>query len=190
MTSIAERYLSATNTSQLAVDPEHACDADRLLAAAYATAGDPRKSLALDVYRLRATSDMRGARAIAERMAVEVIQRSRPQHRSRASSGRPSKQPPTISRIEAVDLCITALKWWHMQTCPACEGRGHPRIPGTPHLDATRSCSHCHGTGARPLKKHVKPQHLRLAEWMAGALDELTALVFSDMLKRMPRFSD
>lgn len=180
MTSIAEKYLSATNTSQLAVDPEHACDADRLLAAAYATAGDPRRSLALDVYRLRATADMRGARAIAERMATEVVQRSKPHRMAR----------PTIKRTEALELCVVVLKWWHMQACPACEGRGHPRIPGTPHLDATRSCSHCHGTGVRPLKKHVKPQHLRLAEWMAGALDGLTALVFSDMLKRLPRFSD
>ncbi len=179
MTSIAEKYLSATNTSHLAVDPDHVCDADRLLAAAYATAGDPRRSLALDVYRLRATADMRGARGIAERMAVEVVQRSRPHRMAR----------PTIKRIEAVDLCITVLKWWHMQTCPACNGRRHPTIPGTPHLDVTRACSHCHGTGIRPLRKHIKPQHLRLAEWLVGALDGLTALVFSDMLKRMPKFS-
>lgn len=187
---IAEQYLSATNSSQLAIDPEYACDADRLLAAAYATAGDPRKSLALDVYRLCATSDMRGARGIAERMAHEVIQRSRPQHRSRTSSGRPSRQPPTISRIEAVDLCITVLKWWHMQTCPVCDGRRHPVIPGTPSLDTTRECSHCQGSGIRPLKRHVKAAHLELAYWLVGQLDELTAIVFSDMLKRMPRFSD
>lgn len=185
MTSIAEKYLSATNSSQLAVDAEHACDADKILAAAYATAGDPRKSLALDVYRLRATADMRGARAIAERMAVEVMNQSKPDGIRRRLA-----KPPTISRVEAIDLCIAVLKWWHMQTCPACEGRGHPRIPGTPHLDATRQCSACHGTGIRPLKKHVKAQHLKLAEWMAGALDGLTALVFSDMLKRLPRFSD
>ena len=190
MTSIREQYLTATQTSHLATDPNHVCDADRLLAAAYATAGDPRKTLALDVYRLRATSDMRGARGIAARMAHEVIHRSRPQHRSRASSGRPSRQPPTISRIEAVDLCIAVLKWWHMQVCPACEGRCHPTIPGTPHLDTTRECSSCHGTGVRPLKKHVKAKHLDLALWLVDALDGLTAIVFSDMLKRMPRFSD
>lgn len=182
MTSIAERYLSATNTSQLAVDPEHACDADRLLAAAYATAGDPRKSLALDVYRLRATADMRGARGIAERMAIEVIQMAIKVDRKTRES--------KISRVEAIDLCLSVLKWWHMQTCPQCEGRRHPVITGTPHLDTTRACSHCHGTGIRPLKKHVKARHLHLAEWMAGALDGLTALVFSDMLKRLPRFSN
>lgn len=183
MTSIAERYLSATNTGQLAVDPEHACDADKILAAAYATAGDPRRSLALDVYRLRATSDLRGARSIADRMAVEIVNRSRP-----GGINRRLPKPPTISRIEAIDLCIVVLKWWRMQTCPACHGRRHPVIPGTPHLDPTRTCGHCNGTGIRPLRKHVKANHMRLAEWIVDALDSLTASVFSDMLKRLPRF--
>lgn len=186
MTSIAEKYLAATNSTQLAVDPDHVCDADRLLAAAYATAGDPRRSLALDVYRLRATADMRGARGIAERMAIEVIEQAKPRGRHPYSA---RSVASTISRVEAMDLCIAVLKWWHMQTCPACNGRRHPTIPGTPHLDVTRACSHCHGTGIRPLRKHIKPQHLRLAEWLVGALDGLTALVFSDMLKRMPKFS-
>lgn len=180
---IAEQYLSATNSTQLAIDAEHACDADKLLAAAYATAGDPRRSLALDVYRLRATADMRGARSIAERMAVEVMNRSKP-----AGINRRLPKPPTISRVEAIDLCIVVLKWWHMQTCPACHGRRHPVIPGTPHLDPTRTCGHCNGTGIRPLRKHVKANHLKLAEWIVDALDSLTAIVFSDMLKRLPRF--
>lgn len=187
MTSIRERYLTATQTSHLATDPNHVCDADRLLAAAYATAGDPRKTLALDVYRLRATSDMRGARGIAERMAIEVIERAKPKGRHPSSA---RSAASTIPRVAAVDLCITVLKWWHMQTCPACEGRGHPTIPGTPHLDTTRECSACHGTGVRPLKKHVKAAHLDLALWLADSLDGLTAMVFSDMLKRMPKFSD
>lgn len=182
MTSIREQYLTATQTSHLATDPNHVCDADRLLAAAYATAGDPRKTLALDVYRLRATTDMRGARSIAERMADEVIRQAiRIDRKTRDAK---------IKRIEAVDLAMTVLKWWHMQTCPACEGREHPTIPGTPHLDATRECSHCHGTGVRPLKKHVKAAHLDLALWLADSLDGLTAIVFSDMLKRLPRFND
>lgn len=180
---IAEQYLSATNSTQLAIDAEHACDADKLLAAAYATAGDPRRSLALDVYRLRATADMRGGRAIAERMAVEVMNQSKPDGIRRRLA-----KPPTISRVEAIDLCIAVLKWWHMQTCPACHGRRHPVIPGTPHLDPTRTCGHCNGTGIRPLRKHVKANHLKLAEWIADSLDGLTAIVFSDMLKRLPRF--
>lgn len=180
---IAEQYLSATNSTQLAVDAEHACDADKILAAAYATAGDPRRSLALDVYRLRATADMRGARSIAERMAVEVMNQSKPDGIRRRLA-----KPPTISRVEAIDLCIAVLKWWHMQTCPACHGRRHPVIPGTPHLDPTRICGHCNGTGIRPLRKHVKANHLKLAEWIVDALDSLTAIVFSDMLKRLPRF--
>ncbi len=176
MTSIAERYLTATSSSQLGHDPNHVCDADRLLAAAYATAGDPFKSLALDVYRLRATEGMAGARSIAERMAGKVVNKSRPKRGGK----------PDVSRIEAFDLCMDVLKWWQMQACPACEGRGHPHIPGTPILDTARLCSHCDGTGIRPLKKHVKPKHLDLALWLVDTLNSLTAVVFSDMAKRMP----
>ena len=182
---IAEQYLSATNSTQLAIDAEHACDADKILAAAYATAGDPRRSLALDVYRLRATADMRGARSIAERMAIEVMNKAKPKGRHPTSA---RSEAATIRKVEAIDLCMAVLQWWHMQTCPACHGRRHPVIPGTPHLDPTRTCSHCNGTGIRPLRKHVKANHLKLAEWIVDALDSLTAIVFSDMLKRLPRF--
>lgn len=177
MTSIAERYLTATTSSQLGHDPNHVCDADRLLAAAYATAGDPFKSLALDVYRLRATASMAGSHSIAERMAGKVVNKSRPKRGGK----------PEVSRIEAVDLCLVVLKWWHMQACPVCEGRGHPHIPGTPLLDTARQCGHCDGTGIRPLKKHVKAKHLDLAHWLVDSLNGLTAIVFSDMAQRMPK---
>lgn len=179
MTSIAERYLTATSSSQLGHDPNHVCDADRLLAAAYAASGDARRSLALDVYRLRATSNMTGANGIAERMASQIMQRAKRLDRKTGES--------KISRIEAHDLCIVILKWWHMQACPVCEGRGHPHIPGTPLLDTARQCGHCEGTGIRPLKKHVKAKHLDLAHWLVDSLNGLTAIVFSDMAQRMPK---
>lgn len=177
MTSIAERYLTATNSSQLGHDPNHVCDADRLLAAAYATAGDPFKSLALDVYRLKATADLAGAKSIASRMAEKVLQKSRPRRGAK----------PELSRVEAVDLCLVVIKWWQMQACPVCEGRGHPNIPGTPMLDTARQCAHCGGTGIRPLKKHVKPKQLDMAHWLVDTLNGLTAIIFSDMAKRMPK---
>lgn len=183
--SIRERYLTATQSSHLTVDPHHVCDADRLLAAGYAAAGDPLKSLALDVYRLRALSDMRGARHIAERMAHELMHQARQDGRNRRLA-----KPPSISRVAAVDMCLTVLKWWHMPACPACEGRCYPLIPDTPHLDATRECSACAGSGIRPLKKHIKSGQLDLAYWLVDRLDSLTAIVFADMLKRMPRLSD
>lgn len=172
-TSASERYLTATNSTQLKHSAEKTCDADVLLAAGYASARDPAKSLALDVYRLRANRDMRGANSIAERMAQKVMQRSKPSRAAR----------PTISRIHAIDLCLTVLKVWHMPTCPVCGGHGHPNIPGTPHLDTTRKCKPCDGTGQRQLKRHVKPERLPLAEWIIDHLNDQAGQVFSDMAR-------
>lgn len=174
MPGIREAYLKAAQSTRLRVEPDFLTDADRLIAAGLATV-PPRLALALDVYRLRATSDMRGARGIAERMAGEIRRKG------------PSNQSgPLIKRVEAMDLAMDVLKWWHLQACPACNGLGHPVIPGTPSLDETRDCEHCGGTGQRPMRKYLKRKHMEAAEWMVGELEGLASTVFHEMLKRMP----
>ena len=175
MPGIREAYLKATQSTRLRVEPDFLTDADRLIAAGLATV-PPRLALALDVYRLRATSDMRGARGIAERMAAQIVRQSR----------RPN---PSMSRVEAVDLAMDVLKWWYLQACPACNGLGHPVIPGTPSLDETRDCEHCGGTGQRPMRKYLKRKHAEAAKWMVGELEGLASTVFHEMLKRMPPLS-
>lgn len=173
MPGIREAYLKAAQSTRLRVEPDFPTDADRLIAAGLATV-PPRLALALDVYRLRATSDMRGARGIAERMAAQIVRQSR------KSGGQ------TIKRAEALEVAMDTLKWWHLQACPACNGLGHPIIPGTPSLDETRDCEHCGGTGQRPMRKYLKRKHMEAAEWMVGELEGLASTVFHEMLKRMP----
>ena len=173
MPGIREAYLKATQSTRLRVEPDFLTDADRLIAAGLATV-PPRMALALDVYRLRATSDMRGARGIAERIAAQIVRSSR------KSGGQ------TIKRAEALEVAMDTLKWWHLQTCPACNGLGHPVTPGTPTLDETRNCEHCGGTGQRPMRKYLKRKHMEAAEWMVGELEGLASTVFHEMLKRMP----
>lgn len=173
MPGIREAYLTATQSTRLRVEADFLTDADRLIAAGLATV-PPRLALALDVYRLRATSDMRGARGIAERMAAQIVRQSR------KSGGQ------TIKRAEALEVAMDTLKWWHLQACPACNGLGHPVIPGTPSLDETRDCEHCGGTGQRPMRKYLKRKHMEAAEWMVGELEGLASTVFHEMLKRMP----
>lgn len=173
MPGIREAYLKATQSTRLRVEPDFLTDADRLIAAGLATV-PPRLALALDVYRLRAASDMRGARWIAERMAAQIVRQSR------KSGGQ------AIKRTEALEVAMETLKWWHLQTCPACNGLGHPIIPGTPTLDETRNCEHCNGTGQRPMRKYIKRKHMEAAQWMVDELEGLASTVFHEMLKRMP----
>lgn len=174
MPGIREAYLKATQSTRLRVEPDFLTDADRLIAAGLTTV-PPRLALALDVYRLRATSDMRGARGIAERMAGEIRRK-----------GPSNQNGPLIKRVDAIDLAMDVLKWWHLQACPACNGLGHPIIPGTPSLDETRDCEHCGGTGQRPMRKYIRSKHIEVAEWFAAELDRLTSIVFGEMLKLIP----
>lgn len=175
-----ERYLRATASSDLRVDADVATDADSLLAAAYASCRGrdaDRKRLALRVYRLRATGDMGGARAIADEMSGWIVARSMP------SGGRLRRSAPLIKRIQAFDVALTVLKWWQHQACPSCEGRGHPLMPNAPVLDTTRQCPDCRGTGVTPLERLMRQEHAGYARWMAGELDGLCSIVFNDMAR-------
>lgn len=178
--STRERYLSATDTSDLRVMADRMCAADQLLAAAYSASGSPRKMLALDIWRLRATRSAAGAREISERLASLVMHRSR--------KGRHGA--PRISRIQAKDMSMAVLKWWQLPTCPTCLGRGHPVIPGTPVLDESRECHDCRGTGTRPLERLVRHEFVEHARWMASEMDSLASIVFDDMARRLRREMD
>lgn len=178
MTSTTETYLRATTSSHLHLNPDVAGAADALVAAGICSAKSARRDLALRAWRLRASSDMRGAKALADDMAPMVMR----------LSARGRGRRPGISRVQAVDLALEVLKWWCLQACPACEGRGHPVIPGTPHLDTTRECHHCSGTGVRPMRKYVS--NAALAERLVAALDEMSGVVFADMAKKLSRDMD
>jgi hypothetical protein len=63
-----ERYarVVANGRTKLARDHAVTCDADVLLAAAYAASGDERKLLALRLYRAQASGDFSGLQVVAE----------------------------------------------------------------------------------------------------------------------------
>jgi hypothetical protein len=176
MTSTPEMYMRAVTSTQLALDPHHHSQADTLIAAGMAVQQHRHRDLALRVWRLRTSGEMHGARALAEELTPIVMRMSA------AGRGR----APSIKRTQAKDLAIDTLKWWCFQTCPACHGRGHPVIPGTPHLDTTRECHHCSGTGIRPLRKCVK-RHPELAQKLVDRLNALSGLVFSEMARKLAR---
>lgn len=177
MTSTPEMYMRAVTSSQMAISNcSHHRHADTIIAAGMAVQQHRHRDLALRVWRLRTSGEMQGARALAEELTPIVMRMSA------AGRGR----APSIKRTQAKDLVIDTLKWWCFQTCPACHGRGHPVIPDTPHLDTTRECHHCSGTGIRPLRKCVK-RHPELAQKLVDRLNALSALVFSEMARKLAR---
>lgn len=179
MTSTQEMYMRAVTSSQLAISTcGHHRHADTLIAAGMAVQQHRHRDLALRVWRLRTSGEMQGTRALAEELAPMLMRMS--------AVGRGRGARPTVTRIQAKELAIDTLKWWCLQACHACHGRGHPVIPDTPYLDTTRECHHCGGTGIRPLRKCVK-HHPDLAQKLVDRLNALSGLVFSEMARKLAR---
>ena len=172
--STTEAYLRAITGTSMRIDLERHTSADTIIAAGMSVRQHRHRDLALRVWRLRTQGDMKGARQLAEDLAPIMM---------RMSMVRKGK--PTVTRIQAIDLALETMKWWCMQTCPVCHGRGHPVIPNTPTLDTTRECNHCDGTGIRPMKRYVKNH--ALAEKLVDHLNELSRFVFSDMAKKLAK---
>jgi hypothetical protein len=176
--STAERYLSATQTSDMRVQADVASDADRILAAAFAVSGRPRDTLALEVYNVLASTDMRGAKRVSDRMSGWLVRRY--------VKGKAQK----IKRVEAFDISMMLLKLWHKRVCVMCAGRGHPLVNNTPVLDESRECPACHGTGQIPIEQLFRHEHVEHARWLESEINSLCGFVFDAMARRLSKRMD
>lgn len=169
MTSVAEKYLSASNSGNLKV-LETPCDADMLLAAAYASQGDPRKMLALSVWRMKQQGNTKGF----EDTIDSCMHMLRVNHNG---------MPMSLAKLK--DITRKTIWWWLNPACDPCNGLGHPLIKGTPMLDHSKDCPHCDGTGVAPLEKLVTHQYANPARKLSDDLNRLCSLVFADMSRRL-----
>ncbi len=167
--TIAEQYLTATNSSNLLLKEHRTTDADRLLAAAYATSGDPARVLALAVWRMAATGKAEGFELMVDLFDAWTY-------------GRKTKGTKRMGKMTR-ETVRRVLWWWCNQTCHACNGLGHPIIEGTPVLDDTRDCPECGGTGKADVRKLVHGQQRELALDVVQELERLSSIVFADMAK-------
>ena len=171
--TIQERYLRASQTSDLSVNPIAPSDADQLIAAGFATSGRPRRALALRIHRMMATGRLVGARDLSWELGAML--RSRMIH----TRGRRASKLPNLA--ETSKMAMLVIKWMRFPTCPACHGRGHPIIPGTPHLDQSRLCKECHGTGLRPVERLVRTEYADDVRWLVSEIEGLVRQTFDAM---------
>jgi hypothetical protein len=170
--TMAEQYLTATQSRNLKLEEHRTTDADRLLAAAYATSGDPARVLALAVWRMGATGHAEGFHLMVDLFDAWTYSRKK------GTTRRGKMTRETVRRV---------LWWWCNQTCHACAGLGHPIIEGTPVLDTTRKCPECGGTGKADVRRLVHGNQKDLALDIVGELERLSSIVFSDMAKLLKK---
>jgi hypothetical protein len=173
---LAERYATATCTGNLTPRLAGMTDADVLLAAGIAANKDPKRRLALSVYRMGVTGSLDGLTEVAvaaDAMLLEFIRQRR--HKP-------------MNRFARQQLIVDALNWWMKPTCGYCGGTGFVQatVAGTDESAGrltTQACDGCHGTGRRPLAREVPAPLKAHAEWMTAELDRLVALIHDDMAR-------
>ena len=122
--TIAERYISAGQSSNLKVEADKASDADVLIAAGWSAT-----RIGMALMRLHTKADRQTLEQVHEQVAWVAVKER-------------------IERPEAVAAAVIA--WWLARLCISCKGVRFERINDTPALSA-RACKCCHGSGNRPL---------------------------------------
>lgn len=175
--TVAERYARATQSSDLSPTVERRTDADVLMAAGIAASGDPRKILALAIYRLGVTGDRSSLWQIVEECDGWLAG-----HLSR--KGR--RPMPKAARRQ---LIVSVLGWYQNQTCDFCGGTGI-----AVEEDAGRSvgsiCEACHGSCKKPLQREVPPAYELSARWLADQIDQHALLIHKEMAKLLSQRMD
>lgn len=177
----AERYAKAAESSDLTPALDRRCDVDKLIAAGWATQGDPMKRAALDLYRMATTDNTQGLSHVIETMDGWLNRWTQ----------RKGRHP--IPKFQRRELVSVTLRWWLKPTCGYCEGRGFDLVPkedGEPSQVLGHECVACHGTGRKPLAREVPPQHRRAADHLAEELDRLVLVVTGEMARRLSASMD
>jgi len=166
-----EQYLTASNSSNLTLNPDRVCAPTHLIAAAlssnpmadalnrlsseWARARKPRKATEAEILtRANELPKFKG-KADVKRARVEALMTYNRELRSRAHGLR--GWVPALSLLVEqaqkrgwdVDAMSPALYHWLQAVCPVCDGRKDMVISGSPCLGA-QQCRYCGGSGRWP----------------------------------------
>ena len=118
-----ERYLSASQSSNLRVQADKQGDADVMIASGWSAS---RIGAALMRLHTKPTRDNLALVHVQVSMRADKL---------------------NIANPDSVASAVIA--WWLSRTCPVCHGRKWDTIKDTPSLSAIE-CPSCHGSGEKP----------------------------------------
>lgn len=181
-----ERYIVASNTSNLRLSPDRICSATHLIAAGlvgnrmgaalvhlnseWDTADKPRKMTEAEILSRAGDLPKRKDKPDVNRARTEALVGYAVAMRNRAHQMRGWLPALAILREWAeargvdADLLSPALYHWLAPTCPVCDGHGKRRLPDAPVLG--KQCNHCNGTGTWPRPLGAE----RIHDWLRGCL--------------------
>lgn len=184
--SLDERYISATNSSDLSLNPNATCDATHLIAAGLAgnrmgsallhlqaewhKAGKPRKWTESEILARAEVHPKRQGKPDVKRARTEALLAYATALRKRAH-GLNGWIPALVIMGEWADqrgvdpdLLSPALYHFLAPVCPVCDGHGKRRMEDAPVLG--KQCYHCNGAGMWP-----QPQGAdRVQDWLKSCL--------------------
>jgi hypothetical protein len=199
-----ERYLAATNTSDLTVagGKEGLVTGGDIIAAAgfgkswlgsallhfraeWDRCDKPRRKTPAEIAKRAQELPKRNGKPDTRRAEIEALVDHARAMRARAEklTGRSVvvglmadwAQPRGID----VDLIGPALFHWLAPACGACEGRGHTKIPDTPAL-SRKVCNHCNGSGLWPRPHGVELLHAHIRSCIGQAKKGTAAAFFGE----------
>lgn len=189
--NLDEQYLSATNSSDLTLNPDRTCAATHLIAAGllgnrmgaalahlrgdWDGLGKLRKATEAEIMARAAELPKAKGKIDVKRARGEMVVAHARAMRVRAHSLPGWRPALTImaewARLREVDfdLLSPALYHWLVPSCAVCEGRGAIQIPDTPALG--KQCHACNGTG----KTMRSSQAERVDRWLKGCAGKAKA---------------
>lgn len=176
---LGERYITRTQ-------------ADVLLAAGFAQAGNTRGVMALTLYR--ASEDWRlAAVAVQQRTTAEPPRTMADELIALHAWCVPHlrRRFPAMRQSVASNIAERVLKWHLTDTCSACNGRGYELVAGTQIVSDTL-CTECNneregylGMGRPPVERRLKKTHREAGRWLASEFAQMLTYVLSEMAQRL-----
>lgn len=186
-----EQYISATNTSDLTLDPDHVCAATHLIAAGllgnrmgqalaflrseWDAADKPRKATEQEIAARAEELPYRKGHPDVKRARTEMLVAYSValRHRAHALTGWASAVAimGEWARLRGVDPDLLSPSLYHFlaPTCPVCDGLGYRKMEDAPVLG--KRCHHCEGSGKWPRPLGAD----RVSDWLKSCAGKARA---------------
>ena len=172
--SIAERYATATEATDLTLRNERSTAVDVLTAAGMVGA---KHALALSLWRWAHGGDNNARHDVLSGLLVWMRRQATKRNWQRVRAG-------TMARV-----VLVVAEHYHSPACTVCSGHGYEPINGTPHLSDT-PCPVCHGTGECSLDKMLMqhgPDWISRGKQLRAYMDDLMHVAGKEMMRKLAR---